>query len=248
MPLLRRRTQSETGSDASSSEAAAANAEVCWICFEAEKRGEPLVAPCSCPRRVHRRCLARWQLQSAGRTEETRCRFCNNVLPDWRESITPPDVRPAVPVMSIHFHNTTYWLEVRPGPEGLSKFQSEVRRLLGLSDNQDFDITFECKVPGTGSKMELRGLSAFDAAVYCASITAAERAKGERDLRRGRGHCCGSSDGSTSGSDSAVPRAAWTRLWRLWGKDHEEVAVNEQNQRLDRKFGSRLLGSLCIRS
>lgn len=163
--------------------------EACWICLDSGEAGDMLIQPCSCPRHVHSKCLARWQLQSAGTKEETRCRFCDQVLPDWRPNITPEHLRPAVPVMSIHFNNNTYWLEVHPGPDGLRRFQSEVRQLLGLKDNQEFDITFECKVPGTaGSRCELKGLNAFDAAVYCASITAAERTKGEETRKNQSPH------------------------------------------------------------
>ena len=48
-------------------------AECCWICLSEE--GE-LSSPCRCPRKVHMECLARWQLQQAGRSEEQTCRFC----------------------------------------------------------------------------------------------------------------------------------------------------------------------------
>ena len=56
-------------------EAAETNSEACcWICLSAD--GE-LVNPCACPRdRVcHRKCLARWQLQSAGKGERTWSAF-----------------------------------------------------------------------------------------------------------------------------------------------------------------------------
>jgi hypothetical protein len=64
---------------------------VCWICLDAgaaagggggggasvgadgaaaaaaaQAPPAPLILPCRCPRPVHARCLARWQLQSAG--------------------------------------------------------------------------------------------------------------------------------------------------------------------------------------
>lgn len=42
-------------------------AEACWICLEQASSKETLTRPCSCPRWCHRRCLARWQLHSAGR-------------------------------------------------------------------------------------------------------------------------------------------------------------------------------------
>jgi hypothetical protein len=51
-------------------------APVCWICLDGPAADAPLVQPCRCPAMaVHARCLARWQLQSAG----TRCVACARV-------------------------------------------------------------------------------------------------------------------------------------------------------------------------
>ena len=50
-----------------------AQEECCWLCLEGA--GE-LVSVCSCSlRNVHRRCLARWQLERQGTLEETHCRY-----------------------------------------------------------------------------------------------------------------------------------------------------------------------------
>lgn len=54
----------------------------CWICLD--DGVAPLITPCACPHPVHPRCLARWQLQQAGRPEESACRFCGGGYPDWR--------------------------------------------------------------------------------------------------------------------------------------------------------------------
>jgi hypothetical protein len=49
---------------------------VCWICLEGSGAGE-LLSPCKCPSRfVHRPCLARWQLHSAGREWVAECLLC----------------------------------------------------------------------------------------------------------------------------------------------------------------------------
>lgn len=52
--------------------------------------------------------------------------------------------------MSIQFSGHTYWLQVKPGQPGVEQFKDDVRRLLGLTAEQAFDITFECRVPGAG--------------------------------------------------------------------------------------------------
>jgi hypothetical protein len=50
--------------------------ETCWICLDdaAQDGTTRLVRPCRCPRKVHPQCLARWQLQQAGKHEEKFCR------------------------------------------------------------------------------------------------------------------------------------------------------------------------------
>jgi E3 ubiquitin-protein ligase DOA10 len=41
----------------------------CWVCHESSTPDNKLVFPCRCPSMVcHRHCLARWQLQQAGKT------------------------------------------------------------------------------------------------------------------------------------------------------------------------------------
>ncbi|KAL6746664.1 hypothetical protein V8C86DRAFT_1761746, partial [Haematococcus lacustris] len=125
---------------------------------------EELHLPCRCPRPVHAACLARWQVGWDEQIEaEQTCRFCHAVLPDWRPSLTPAGLRPASPIMSIHHNGETHLVKVSPGPEGLRSFQAEVRRLLRLQDDQEFEISFECKVPGDVSKMELKGMTSYDA-------------------------------------------------------------------------------------
>lgn len=186
---------------------------LCWICYDGAGPAGELLKPCSCPSRVaHRRCIARWQLQQAGREEERHCRFCKQCLPDWREAF---DEQAAAaprtePTMSIQFNGQTYWLHVRVGEGGVERFKEDVRRLLGLTEEQAFDITFECRVPGQddNSRMELRGLDAYDAAVYCASLSAAERvrSRGERRSKRRSTASARSGGGAAAGDDVARVR------------------------------------------
>jgi RING-variant domain len=60
------------------SQSSESESEMCWICLEeaAEDGSHTLMSPCRCPRKVHPQCLARWQLQQAGRHEEKFCRYC----------------------------------------------------------------------------------------------------------------------------------------------------------------------------
>jgi hypothetical protein len=149
--------------------------EVCWICLVGAMEEAPLEYPCSCPRLVHKACLARWQLQSAGRREDVDCRFCKKTLPDWREHFKPKDVTPKHLDMSVFFNGKVHKVTVYPGHEGRIRFQNDVRCELKLRDDQMFNIDFECDLPGSDDKVELKGLNSCDAAVFCASITAGQR-------------------------------------------------------------------------
>ncbi|KAI8462876.1 MAG: hypothetical protein J3K34DRAFT_164013 [Monoraphidium minutum] len=145
----------------------------CWICLGGIEAGD-LVQPCSCPRLVHRQCMARWQLTSAGKAEETRCRFCDRVLPDWRPALTPLELQPKPSVMSVRYRGVTHRIQYTPGPDGLESFLHTLQAI-GIKVASASQVTFLCRSPDTGEEMSLRGLKAFDAAAYCASITAAKR-------------------------------------------------------------------------
>lgn len=41
--------------------------------------------------------------------------------------------------------------QVSPGEAGKAAFQQQIRALLGLSDDDEFDVLFQCKAPDTGA-------------------------------------------------------------------------------------------------
>ncbi|KAG2430316.1 hypothetical protein HYH02_013793 [Chlamydomonas schloesseri] len=174
--------------------------DACWVCLEgtSEAAGQ-LEYPCACPRGVHAKCLARWQLQSAGREEERACRFCKAALPDWRDTLTPK-VPAAPPVMAIVYDGKVVRLQVKPGKEGMEEFQRQVRAAFGLGQDVELDCVFDCRAPGTGEKIKLRGLESYSAAMHCAAVAA-----GERLAKTGS---AGSSSGSAAASGGSVGAAA----------------------------------------
>ncbi|GAX73398.1 hypothetical protein CEUSTIGMA_g851.t1 [Chlamydomonas eustigma] len=110
------------------------------------------------------------------RREERQCRFCFFTLPDYRPTLLEGLPEPATPVMSVHFGDQIHLVRVEPGPEGRLKFEKDVRTLLGLKHDQAFCVNFECHPPGQqNQKLELKGLAAYDAAVFCAGVTAGQR-------------------------------------------------------------------------
>ena len=44
----------------------------------------------------------------------------------------------------------TFQLSVAPGPEGQAEFMSQIRSIFGLADGDSVQLTFGCKVPGSG--------------------------------------------------------------------------------------------------
>ncbi|KAG1667778.1 hypothetical protein FOA52_010815 [Chlamydomonas sp. UWO 241] len=138
--------------------------------------------PCACPSLwSHPKCLARWQLQQAGRDEEIRCRFCSHALPTWAASFEEAEAKTAAPaVMAVVFNGKMVKLPITPGPDGVEIFKREVRRIFQLADDVSLDVTFELKVPtlveDNSSKVYLKGFQAFDAASTVAQMAASKRA------------------------------------------------------------------------
>lgn len=143
----------------------------CWICLSAA--ADRLVRPCACPKLVHAKCLARWQLQKAGTAEERRCRFCDAALPDWRENLGAGegDVRPTV---SLEYKGEVKHLRLSRA-EGQLDLTRLVKDAFGIPDDLELDFSFECKVPGSDVDLKLRGAAALPAALHCAAATARRR-------------------------------------------------------------------------
>ncbi|KIZ07041.1 hypothetical protein MNEG_0912 [Monoraphidium neglectum] len=192
--------------------------DVCWICLDPAGAHGTLERPCACPRSVHAMCLARWQLHSAGRDEERVCRFCHTELRDWKPVMTQATgAKVVTPYMRVSFGGKTYKVQVQPGPEGAAAFERQIRSLLQLPEGLEFDVIFHCRAPGTGDKLQLQGLNAFDAAVHCASLSnktpssSQAAAAGDRKAPRKAAGAFGrllAALGCRTGADDAQPGAA----------------------------------------
>jgi len=105
-------------------------AACCWICLASASPQSPLGTPCACPRPVHATCLARWQLQQAGRPEEHACRFCGEPYGDWRQQLGAVEGgglgEAAHPVMAVNVRGKVHKIKVTPGPEGKLLFRQQV--------------------------------------------------------------------------------------------------------------------------
>jgi hypothetical protein len=82
-------------------------------------------------------------------SEETRCRFCHSVLPDWRPALTPQQLKPAASVMSVRYRGVTYRITYTPGPDGLEHFLATLQAI-GIKVASASQVTFLCRSPDTG--------------------------------------------------------------------------------------------------
>ncbi|GAX77690.1 hypothetical protein CEUSTIGMA_g5133.t1 [Chlamydomonas eustigma] len=130
------------------------------------------------------------------------CRFCNSTLADWKASLTPDTLKPEVervqPIMVVYFEGEIHRIPVKQGRDGLLEFTDRIRELFRLPEDVDISLTFGCKEPMSGQHLKLEGIGAFDAAVHCASVAAAERQQKIRSTG-------GASEGGSMEEDEALP-------------------------------------------
>eukprot|EP00873_Tetraselmis_striata_P008571 jgi/Tetstr1/428835/TSEL_018822.t1 len=151
--------------------------DVCWICLDGGSNNDPLSPmPCACPRHAHTKCIARWQLQSAGTRRETHCEFCSQELPDWRGCFPTPEKVTEPAIMNVTFNGLTYGFPVKPGKDGYAAFTRAIQAKFSLPSDAKLNITFTCDEPVHDcNQITLRGEASYDAAVHCATLSAARR-------------------------------------------------------------------------
>ncbi|KAG1667776.1 hypothetical protein FOA52_010813 [Chlamydomonas sp. UWO 241] len=216
--------------------------DCCYLCLSGAEAG-PLCIPCACPSLwSHTKCLARWQLQQAGKEEEVRCRFCRGALATWASSLEDPqedpDVKAAVPIMALVYNGKMVKLPITPGPEGAEVLKRQpipitpgpdgaevlkrqIRRIFDLADDIELDVAFEVKVPtlveDNSSRVFLKGFHAFEAASTVAKISASKRAAQESQQSQQRaGH-----------DDAARPRRESPRSSRAFAADPSPSATSD---------------------
>ncbi|PSC69552.1 Nitric oxide synthase-interacting [Micractinium conductrix] len=209
---------------------------VCWICLAGADAGA-LSRPCGCPRLSHAPCLARWQLQQAGKYEQSHCRFCQQQLPDWREA--HQHLEKAPPRLTVQCGGQTHYIEAREGTEGREAFMQQIRSIFGLAPDVEPHLTFACAVPGQpGNTIQLEGAACWSAALHLASISAGERLRrqAEIDAAAAAPHECEAAaaeqavaaaaeleaapaaGSACAHSSTGASRAVASALRRFWGK------------------------------
>ena len=92
-------------------------------------------------------------------SEEHYCRFCKTRLPDWREAHS--ELPKAPPIMTVVHNGVTHQVTVEPGPNGKERFQAEIRKIFNLGESDAIQLTFGCRVPGTGEHDEFNDFVCF---------------------------------------------------------------------------------------
>lgn len=154
----------------------AENEDYCWICFEIP---EEKYKPCQCKTTVHSKCLARWQLQQAGKEEEYICRFCGTLLPDWKYILRPnyDEIAKSEIYIYHNFMDTTKLVPIGQDAT-IDTFVSIIYELYSvipgfniLNFISHFDnIKFECEIPDEHHTVIFKGIECFEAAMFCKRV------------------------------------------------------------------------------
>jgi len=115
--------------------------QVCWICFES---GDELVNVCDCPSRVHKQCLAKWQLHNIGKPEEQNCRFCQKQFPHWKETYKSSKIDSQNVPVKVLYQGVMKTVLIEP--DNMENFKNTIRNMFDLP-NTEINFTYICKIP-----------------------------------------------------------------------------------------------------
>lgn len=73
------------------------------------------------------------------------------------QAAPPAPRRPPTPIMAIIFEGQVHRIKVYPGPEGKARFQQQIRDLVQLGEDEEFEVEFECKAPDSGEVCSQHG-------------------------------------------------------------------------------------------
>ena len=149
----------------------------CWLCMD-NIPGEKTKSLCKCPGRyAHKTCMAKWQLQCLGKSEEKYCRFCNVVLPNWRESYPIDKYNMFTPDITIKLiiHDKELVVKLKPNLSNYAeKFVDAIREQLGVNmTNVTTNIQLSTVVDGIEIKSSDK--ESLNAILYLAAYNAQHR-------------------------------------------------------------------------
>jgi len=157
------------------------NENTCWICLNTDFEEENLSIDkksniqqqncnklekiCNCKTVVHPICLAKWQIQNAGKLEEKQCRFCNKELPHWKNAFKNK-IKLTDPILNIQFNGKNKNFKIPYNKANIEKFKVNFMKLFGTDlDFSNISISFEANFEGHSIKWD--SIDAFEAAIFC---------------------------------------------------------------------------------
>lgn len=126
-----------------------------------------------------------------------------------------------MPTMSVTFNGQIHHVLVRGGPGGYEKFVQDIRDMFAITEELDMHLAFDCADPVSGQLVKLNGSGAFQAAVHCATISAAKRLRTHTPAPVSRSN----SDASTSTTAPRMPP----------GREAAPSSVTRQTSRLSQE-------------
>lgn len=124
------------------------SSDCCWICLDETATNDtdnPLLSVCKCPSKVHRKCLANWQLHNIGKPEEQHCRFCKDHFPEWKDLYKPSSSDTRQIRFKVHYNGRSYSIPVDPSDK--EQFERSIRKAFRINPVMDINVTYICNMP-----------------------------------------------------------------------------------------------------
>lgn len=103
------------------------------------------------------------------------------------------------------FNGVSHLLAVEPTPAGQARFEADVRRIFNLGPHEQLQLTWSCRLPGTGEELQLEGSEAFGAAAHLASLSAGQRLQREQAAGAAAAAPAGAASTASPGPGSPTP-------------------------------------------
>ena len=156
-----------------------ANDNTCWICLDVCEETD---RKCGCTNGIcHKQCLAIWQMRNCGKKNASKCQFCQQTLPDWRENITPKyatiqnkhvtlKARAADKMLMVNISGSISEQDLE------ALFEATIQKLT-MNTKKFHNVYFKVNDPFGQGTIEFQGFSASHAVVYCAVLSVVSRRK-----------------------------------------------------------------------
>lgn len=151
----------------------------CWICLDVCEETD---RKCGCTNGIcHKQCLAIWQMRNCGKKNASKCQFCGQVLPDWKENIKPKyaTLKDELVTLKAQVDDKMLLVDISGSISERdleALFEATIQKL--TQNTKKFkNVYFTVKDPFGNGTIEFHGFSAGHAVVYCAVLSVVSRRK-----------------------------------------------------------------------